>query len=176
MSMAELSWIKEAARLALADRKRVKDGDMSAFILPLVAAISKDAIFDFVPAIGGILGICVTLYLFIFMWGRGKWKVRLVLAIFSLIETVPFISILPLQTTAVWYGYRLAKKAAKEAGIELTLLEQTKATLRRAEQMAFQQRQIHEQEAAKEAVDKAEYQQQEVSESKYQDTAIRKFV
>jgi len=174
--MAGLSWIKEAARLALADRKRVKEGDMSAFILPLVAAISKDGILDFIPIFGGVIGFCITLYLFVFMWGRGKWKVRLIMFFFSLIETVPFISILPLQTTAVLYGYHLAKKAAKEAGIELTLLEQAKASLRRAEQMAFQQQQMQKQDVAEEIANDTEYQQQAANDNRYQSTPMRKFI
>ena len=137
----ELSWFKKAAKMALEDRQRVKNGDLTPFIFPLALALTKDGLFDIVPVVGKVFSICIAIYIFIFMWGRGKWKVRLVVFILSLLDIIPFVDILPMETMAVLYGYYVARKDAIKAKKHLTFLEQATNNLRRVEQLAFQREQ-----------------------------------
>lgn len=114
--------VKRAASLAMKHRKRVKDGDFSVFLMPLSFAISKDFLFDVINAIpvigfflGGMLGLPITVYLFIFMWGRGKWKLRIIFFLISLFDIIPGVGLIPFTTASVIYGYHLARKDADEA-------------------------------------------------------------
>ena len=114
--------LKSATRLALEHRKRVREGDFSAFLMPLAFAIAKDAIFDFIPLIGNLLGFFITVFLFIFLWGKGKWKVRLVIFFLSFFDSIPFVNFLPFQTLCVAYAYYVAKKDADRSRVALESL------------------------------------------------------
>ena len=77
--------LKRAILAAADHRKRIKEGDFSVFLWPLVFAVAKDGLFDplaHLPFVGIIIVLAfsfpISVYLFIFMWGRGKWKVRIV--------------------------------------------------------------------------------------------------
>jgi hypothetical protein len=107
--------LKSATHLALEHRRRVKEGDLSVFLMPLAFALAKDGIFDFIPFIGLVFGFFISVYLFIFMWGRGKWKVRLVVFFLSLLDLIPFINLIPFQTVCVLYAYHVAKKDADKS-------------------------------------------------------------
>lgn len=104
--------LKKAASLAAVDRKRIADGDFSVFLRPLAFAMAKDFIFDIIPIVGLIFGFFITVYLFIFMWGRGKWKLRIIFFIIGFLDLLPFIKLIPFDTASVLYGYHLAKKDA----------------------------------------------------------------
>lgn len=104
--------LKKAASLASVDRKRIADGDFSVFLRPLAFAMAKDFIFDIIPIVGLIFGFFITVYLFIFMWGRGKWKLRIIFFIIGFLDLLPFIKLIPFDTASVLYGYHLAKKDA----------------------------------------------------------------
>ncbi len=118
--------LKSATRLAFEHRKRVREGDFSVFLMPLAFAIVKDAIFDFIPIVGILFGFFITAYLFIFLWGRGKWKVRLVIFFLSFFDSIPFVNFLPFQTLCVAYAYHVAKKDADRSKAALESL--SKAT------------------------------------------------
>jgi|GEM_PF-6608499 len=118
--------IRSAIRIAAEHRRRVKEGDFTIFLSPLVFAVAKDGLLDFlahIPFAGFIIvlgfSFPISVYLFIFMWGRGKWKIRIVAFILSLFEFLPFISLIPWQTVAVGYAYHLAKKDAEESKKQL---------------------------------------------------------
>lgn len=114
--------IKRASELALKHRRAIQGGDFSVFLPALAFAIAKDTVFDFIPVLGEVFGIFVTVYLLIFLWGKGKWKVRIVIFILSCFEAIPFVNIIPFQTVCVLYAYHQAKKDAKQAQEQLSTL------------------------------------------------------
>jgi len=115
---------KSGAKLALQHRKDIENGDFSPFIPALVMAISKDALFDMIPVIGGIGGFFISVYLFVFLFGKGKWKVRIVLFFLSLFDFIPAVNLLPFSTICVLYTFYEAKKRASEAEEKLKLLKE----------------------------------------------------
>lgn len=117
-----LGQMRAAASLALKHRQAIKEGDLSAFIPAFAFAIAKDGFLDFVPIVGNILGLFITIYLFIFLFGRGKWRVRLVLMILSFIEVIPAVNLIPFQTICVFYVYHQAKKDVDMAKTALASL------------------------------------------------------
>lgn len=115
--------LKSATRLALEYRKRVDAGDLSAFLMPLAFAIAKDALFDFIPVVGLLFGFFITVYLFIFLWGRGKWKVRLTVFFLSFFDLIPVVNFIPFQTLCVAYAYYVARQDAERSKEELKKID-----------------------------------------------------
>lgn len=137
--------LKIATKLAFDARRRVKEGDLSVFLFPLIVAMVKDGLVDppsNIPfagiAIDLLLSFPIALYLFIFMWGRGKWKMRILFFLISFLDLVPFIDLIPFTTMCVVYARHLAKKDADEARDELAKLDATMKGLSRKEQIALQ--------------------------------------
>ncbi len=112
--------IKEAARMAFQARKAIKNGDFTPFIPALAFAIMKDGLLDFIPIVGNLLGLFITVYLFVFLWGKGKWKVRIVIFFLSLFDVIPAVNLIPFSTICVLYAYYQAKKLADQARKELS--------------------------------------------------------
>lgn len=137
--------LKLATKLAFDARRRVKEGDLSVFLLPLIVAIVKDGLVDpisDIPIVGQVLDILlsfpIAVYLFIFMWGRGKWKMRVLFFFISLLDILPFIDLIPFTTACVLYARHLAKKEADAARDELAKLDATMKGLSRKEQIELQ--------------------------------------
>ncbi len=137
--------LKLATKLAFDARRRVKEGDLSVFLLPLIVAIVKDGLVDpisDIPIVGQVLDILlsfpIAVYLFIFMWGRGKWKMRVLFFFVSLLDIVPIIDLIPFTTVCVLYARHLAKEAADVARDELAKLDATMRGLSRKEQIELQ--------------------------------------
>lgn len=116
--------IKAATKLALKHRKAIKEGNFTPFIPALAFALAKDGILDMLDIliVTKLLGIFIAVYLFIFLWGRGTWKVRLVVFVLSCLDFIPIIDMLPMSTVCVLYAYHHVKKKAKEAKKELNVL------------------------------------------------------
>jgi len=110
-----LDQIKAATELALKHREAIEKGHFSPFIPALAMAIAKDCLFDIVPIIGNLLGLFITVYLFVFLWGKGIWKVRIVIFLLSLFDIIPAVNLIPFSTICVLYAYSQAKKHATEA-------------------------------------------------------------
>lgn len=135
--MGTYTEIKDAASLAFQHRKAIQNGDLTPFIPAFAMAISKDMLFDIVPVIGKFFGVFIAVYLFIFLWGKGKWKVRLVIFALSLFDLVPMIDLIPFSTVCVAYAYKQAKAEADEGRRALVALEGQSNALRiREYQMA----------------------------------------
>lgn len=122
--------IRTAIRTAAEHRRRIKEGDFSVFLIPLTFAIAKDGLLDLlahIPFFGFVIVLAfsfpISVYLFIFLWGRGKWKVRIVAFFLSFFEFIPLISMIPWQTVMVAYAYYLAKKDASESVVALESAE-----------------------------------------------------
>lgn len=126
-SYKRLNWsydqIKAATSLALKHRKDIKNGNFSSFRPALAFAIAKDIIdlFDII-IVTKFFGIFLSVYLFIFLWGKGKWKVRIVIFFLSCLDVIPIANMLPFQTICVLYAYRQAKKRAEKAKERLNAL------------------------------------------------------
>lgn len=122
-SKGVFSALRSGASLALKHRQRIKEGDFSVFVIPFTFALAKDGLLDLVPILGKVIGIFVTAYLFIFLWGRGVWMWRIVRALLLLIDAlVPFLSILPFSTFCVFVTYLHAKKDSEKAKTALQKL------------------------------------------------------
>lgn len=122
-SKGNISRIKNFATLALKHRKSVEEGELSVFLVAFVFAAGKDGFFDFIPFFGTAFAFPITIYLIIFLWGKGtwKWKVfRLFLLFFDLF--VPFLKMLPISFFCVSITYYHAKKNAEKAKIKLKQL------------------------------------------------------
>lgn len=117
-----LDQIKAATELALKHREAIENGRFSPFIPALAMAIAKDCLFDIVPVLGNLLGLFITVYLFVFLWGKGKWKVRIVIFLLSLFDIIPAVNLIPFSTICVLYAYSQAKGHAKESEKKLAEL------------------------------------------------------
>lgn len=121
-----LGKVRSAGRLALEHRRRVAAGDVSVFLFPLAIAMAKDGIFDVlsnIPIAGLIISLAfsfpIAVYLFIFMWGRGKWKLRILMFFVTIFGNFPVLSLVPFETLSVIYALHLARKEADKSKIEL---------------------------------------------------------
>jgi len=117
-----LDQIKAATKLALKHREAIEKGHFSPFIPALAMALMKDGLLDMIPIIGNLLGLFITVYLFVFLWGKGKWKVRIVIFFLSLCDIIPAVNLIPFSTICVLYAYSQAKKHATKAEEKLTEL------------------------------------------------------
>lgn len=107
--------LKKASKLAFQHRKLVKEGHISYFLFPLALALVKDGLLDFIPVIGTVFGFFISVYLFIFMWGRGKWQLRIIIFIASALDLIPGVGAIPMTTAYVIWGYLKAKRQAKHS-------------------------------------------------------------
>jgi hypothetical protein len=166
----------DAVQLALRHRQAIANGEFYPFIPALAFALADDAILDpilTIPAAGLVAALpsaAVTIYLFVFLFGKGTWKVRLFVFGLQVLDWFPIVNLLPMATVSVLYVYRHAKKKADEAKKELGLItHQTNAERIREYQMARAKM------AAEESEKLALYQaQQAANEAEYSGDSIRK--
>lgn len=116
----------------------IREGhDNAAFLIATILAIIKDfldVILDFIiipigpvpvslgeiPFIGQLLGIFITITLYIFMAGKGWWKGKIAARLIFLFigDNAPFFNDFPFTTVSVlwvWYKYYKRAKKAKKA-------------------------------------------------------------
>lgn len=176
--------VKRAVQLAIEHRKAIANGDFAPFIPALAAAVTKDTLLDVVAAvpvaglIGTFLGLFITVYLFIFLFGRGKWKVRIVIFILGFFDIIPVIGVIPFSTVCVLYAYKQAKTHADQAEKDLAVLEaQTNAERIREYQMTRAALAVGETEQQaqfeQEAANGAKYQQEAANDPVYKDKKVR---
>jgi hypothetical protein len=108
--------------LAASHRKAIKEGDFSVFFFAFALALVQDGFIDLIaaiPIIGALIvavpSAIITCYLFVFLWGRGTLKLKIIRSILLLLNIFPVIGMLPFQTFCVWWAYRDAKKEAEIA-------------------------------------------------------------
>jgi len=111
----------EAIKLGLKLRKDVDDHKKA----PWVVAVAFAMIVDLADATW-IIGFFLKFVLFIFLWGRGTWKVKITCRLLLLFDMIPPICWLPLSTIAVLYAWR---KSSKEAEAAEKKLEKNKGKL-----------------------------------------------
>jgi hypothetical protein len=116
----------------------VREGDLSVFLIPLALAVAKDFLFDplsTIPIIGQLvvgLLFCfpITVYLFVFMWGRGKMLLRLIFFFVALFDFIPFLNLIPFSSASVVFAYLLAKKDAETSKGEAKKWEDASSKLK----------------------------------------------
>lgn len=136
--MANSEWdaIKLGAKMAFKARQDIKAGHFAPFIPALAFAITKDGLLDIVSAIpvAGLptqfLGLFISVFLFVFLFGKGTWKVRLILFGLSCIDSIPILGLLPASTISVLYVWQQAKKKADQAKKELPVIQSNAQQIR----------------------------------------------
>jgi len=113
----------EAFSLARKLRKDVENHESSPWIIALVTALSCDFVFDMIPVAGWVIALFFRPFLFIFLWGKGSWKIKLLYYALLLLDFFPIIKYLPLSTACVLYAFIRSKGKAKFA---TKLLEELK--------------------------------------------------
>lgn len=113
----------QALKLGLQFRRMAKENDTSMFPLMLGVAL----IIDFGDAT--VIGFLITFFfkplMFIFLWGRGAWKVRVTARILLFFDLFPVISALPLTTIALVYVWKKMSDKAQHAKKELKKTERS---------------------------------------------------
>ena len=98
-------------------REEIEEGDTSSFPYLLILAIMVDIV-DFIPVLGTIVQIVAWPILFYgtFMRGRLKYKtgIRMLFFVLNLLEIVPGVSWLPLESMSIIMLWRATAKARKE--------------------------------------------------------------
>lgn len=130
--------VRSAIRTAIDHRQRIKEGDFSVFLFPLALALSDDFMIDLFAAFpvvgwafGMFFGTFTTVYLFIFMWGRGRIWLRIAFFFIALLDLIPYIGLIPFNTVSVLFAYYLAKKDASESAASLESAQKGQISVRR---------------------------------------------
>lgn len=114
----------EAVKLAVKLRKKINDHDNTPFLILMIAAIICDLIEIGAVGMGGIATFSIKLFIFIMLWGRGTWKIKLVFRIMASLDMIPILDFLPLSTIAVIYvWHHITKEATKAKEDEVKLGE-----------------------------------------------------
>lgn len=114
----------EALKLGFYLRKKLNQHNEAAMTIAFVLAIAIDFV-DNIPVAGYIVTLFLKPLLFIILWGRGAWKVKLTCRILLFLEFIPFVNKLPLNTIAVIYVYKKLKKESSEAEDKLKQLAES---------------------------------------------------
>ncbi len=101
-----------AVTLALKMRKQATQGDTSVYIYVFFLAVMADSV-DFIPIAGPMVSGFIKPFLFVFLWGRGAWKVKTVRLILITADYLPVSNKLPWSTICVVYSYVNEKKQAE---------------------------------------------------------------
>jgi hypothetical protein len=107
-----------AVQLGKKMRRAAKEGQQSSWLIAFALAIACDCA-DFIPVAGWIITLFFRPTLFIFLWGRGTWKIKLVCYTLVFLDFIPVISMIPLSTISVAYAYAKSIKKIKEVKAQL---------------------------------------------------------
>ncbi|MBI4239782.1 hypothetical protein HY620_02260 [Candidatus Uhrbacteria bacterium] len=113
--------IRNTLKLALQLRKAAAEHDPTAFFLVLILAIIKDASDIFTFGFSAAITWSISVILAIFLWGKGTVLFKIVLLILSLLEVIPALNMLPVQSMLVlfaWYKSETKANADKKKAEE----------------------------------------------------------
>lgn len=99
----------EAIKLGIKLRKAARKHEDAPWIIAFCLAISCD-LMDLIPIAGWVITLFFRPVLFIFLFGRGTLKLRLIVWLILLLDFLPVINIIPMSTACVYYAYRKSKK------------------------------------------------------------------
>lgn len=95
----------KAAKLALEFRAAEAEHRTEVFLFVTLLALMKDVPDLFSFGISTALTWAITVFILIFLWGRGTLVVRLILVMGSMFELIPLVNMLPMETTCVLYAW-----------------------------------------------------------------------
>ncbi len=122
--------------MAFKARQAIANGEFYPFIPALAFALADDALLDpmlTIPIVGLVVVLpsaAITVYLFIFLFGKGTWKVRMLVFALQVLDWFPVINLLPMSTVSVLYVYYQAKKKADQARKELPVIQSNAEQIR----------------------------------------------
>ncbi len=121
--------IKQGVKVGSLLRSRVQDHIMQVYAVVIALAVLKDTI-DIASAeafsvLDWSIDLFISVVMFIFFWGRGTWKVKLVIFIATGIEVVPLLGAFPTWMFCVLYAYLNDLKKNKELKEEADQIEKT---------------------------------------------------
>lgn len=105
--------VLEGSKLGFKLRKAAKEHQQAPWIIIFAMAIALD-LGDSVQILWPFL-LFFRIVLFVFMWGRGKWKVKLVVYTLMFLDILPIINIIPMTTAGVLYAYYKSEKKFRKA-------------------------------------------------------------
>jgi hypothetical protein len=106
-----------AVQLGKKMRKAAKDGQQSSWLIAFALAVACDCA-DFIPVAGWIITLFFRPTLFIFLWGRGAWKIKLVCYSLVFLDFIPVVSMIPLSTISVAYAYKKSREKIRSSKAE----------------------------------------------------------
>jgi hypothetical protein len=106
-----------AVRLGRKMRKAADEGQKSPWLIAFALAIACDCM-DFIPIAGWIITLFFRPTLFIFLWGKGTWKIKLVCYGLVFLDFIPIIDMLPLSTISVAYAYKKSREKIRSSKAE----------------------------------------------------------
>jgi len=113
----------KAISLGLEARKSLDEFNNTPFFYLFPFAIVIDFI-DLIPFAGSIVTFFLKPFLFVTLWGRGRWKVKVVRFLLFFTDYAPVVNKLPWSTIGVAYVYYSLKKEKESAQLELKKSEE----------------------------------------------------
>lgn len=115
MSGSKVLMPVRAASLALKMRRDNKEEiDESAYAMAFFFAFIADFA-DFIPVAGPIISLFIKPFLFVFLWGKGSWKVKVVRFVLIGLDCLPVSNKVPWSMICVAYSYSQEKKQLKKS-------------------------------------------------------------
>jgi len=115
--------IKQGVKTGFLLRKNIDSHRTEVFFIALVFALTKDLIdigfFELISWIDWTIDLFIIITLRIFLFGKGRWKVRIALWIIGPLEMIPVFGFLPAWTCCVLYAWYKSKKRASDSKRQL---------------------------------------------------------
>lgn len=99
----------DTAKLGVHLRKAAGNDSKAPWIIALVAAIVAEIFSE-----TWIVKVLIDIFLFVFLWRRGKFKGRIIYRILMFIDFIPIIDLIPWNVFAVLYCWRNTHKKYKK--------------------------------------------------------------
>jgi len=115
-SQNKISALFKALGSALKARKEAEKGMNAPWGIAIAAAIAIDGA-DFIPIAGWMITLIARPFIFIFLFGNGRWwKKRIIRRLFLMlaIDSIPPFNFLPLTIISVLMAYRQTKREFKQ--------------------------------------------------------------
>ncbi|MEI7620946.1 MAG: hypothetical protein WCJ51_00260, partial [Candidatus Moraniibacteriota bacterium] len=113
----EFKSLVDAIKLARELRKDVKDHYAAPWLIAITAAIVSDS--DPI----GVIGLPIKVFLFFFLWGKGRLKYRIIRYILMTFELMPIVGYLPMTIGAVLFCWHESNKKCKKSSEKLEKLK-----------------------------------------------------
>ncbi|NTV40652.1 MAG: hypothetical protein HGA61_00015 [Candidatus Moranbacteria bacterium] len=115
----EFKALIDAIKLSRELRKGVNDHLTAPWLIAISAAIASDLLDT-----TWFLGVLIKIGLFIFLWGKGKLKYRIIRFIMVTLDLIPIIGYLPMTTGSVLFCWHESNKKRKKSEEKLKKLKE----------------------------------------------------